>query len=284
MARTKQVPKAHAPTKSGKTTAKRVPRADLLKRGTTGTTVLKGAAVKSRGNAPPVVDGTEKPRKPHRFRSGTVAVRQIATQQKSCELLIPRTRMNNLIREIAQGYKNDLRFQPTALFALHEAAESMLVRYMRGMAIIKAARARKRLDGKHAGRWFGPVQIDKHDSLLYRTLMAQGPADACFASNSHSLEEEIGFVSHKGRTGGSQERAPAHEKIRVPKGERAKAKGQEAIVVSPESTGATDAQPQLNTGDATGKRTGVPSGVDQTAPAGAHKGHGPKSTVVLMDD
>jgi hypothetical protein len=197
--------------------------------------------------------------------------------------------MNNLIREIAQGYKNDLRFQPTALFALHEAAESMLVRYMRGMAIIKAARARKRLEGKHAGRWFGPVQIDKHDSLLYRTLMAQGPADACFASNSHSLEEEIGFVSHKGRAGGEpakeKAKATASEKVRVPKSERVKAKGQEAdTAASLETAGVTATRPQSGADDATGNRAIAQPDADSAVPASAPKGHGPKSTVVLMDD
>lgn len=72
----------------------------------------------------------EKPdRKPHRFRPGTVALREIRRYQKSTELLIRKLPFQRLVREIAQGFARDeegIRFQTAALAALQEAAESYL--------------------------------------------------------------------------------------------------------------------------------------------------------------
>ena len=67
------------------------------------------------------------PAKPHRFRPGTVALREIRRYQKSTELLIRKLPFQRLVREIAQDFKTDLRFQGAALMALHEAAEAYLV-------------------------------------------------------------------------------------------------------------------------------------------------------------
>jgi histone H3 len=66
-------------------------------------------------------------KKPHRYRPGTVALRQIRKYQKSTELLIRKRSFQYLVREIAQDYKVDLRFQSSALLALQEASEAYLV-------------------------------------------------------------------------------------------------------------------------------------------------------------
>lgn len=50
-------------------------------------------------------------KKPHRFRPGTVALREIRKYQKSTELLIRKLPFQRLVREIASDYKSDLRFQ-----------------------------------------------------------------------------------------------------------------------------------------------------------------------------
>ena len=47
--------------------------------------------------------------------------------QKSTELLIRKAPFQRLVREIAQDFKNDLRFQSTAVLALQEASEAYLV-------------------------------------------------------------------------------------------------------------------------------------------------------------
>lgn len=66
-------------------------------------------------------------KKPHRFKPGTVALRDIRKYQKSTELLIRKLPFQRLIREIAQDFKTDLRFQGAAIAALQESAEAYLV-------------------------------------------------------------------------------------------------------------------------------------------------------------
>lgn len=66
-------------------------------------------------------------KKPHRYRPGTVALREIRRYQKSTELLIRKLPFQRLVREIAQETKADLRFQSTAIAALQEASEAYLV-------------------------------------------------------------------------------------------------------------------------------------------------------------
>lgn len=65
-------------------------------------------------------------KKPHKYRPGTVALREIRRYQKTTDLLIRKLPFQRLVREIAQDYKTDLRFQSDALFALQEAAEAYL--------------------------------------------------------------------------------------------------------------------------------------------------------------
>ncbi len=66
-------------------------------------------------------------KKPHRYRPGTVALREIRRFQKSTELLIGKLPFQRLVREIAQDFKTDLRFQTAAIGALQEASEAYLV-------------------------------------------------------------------------------------------------------------------------------------------------------------
>ncbi len=54
-------------------------------------------------------------KKPHRYRPGTVALREIRKYQKSTELLIRKLPFQRLVREIAQDFKTDLRCAPVAL-------------------------------------------------------------------------------------------------------------------------------------------------------------------------
>ncbi|KAI0261735.1 histone-fold-containing protein, partial [Gloeopeniophorella convolvens] len=74
-----------------------------------------------------VVAATGGVKKPHRFRPGTVALREIRRYQKSTDLLIRKLPFQRLVREIAQDFKTDLRFQSSAVLAMQEAAEAFLV-------------------------------------------------------------------------------------------------------------------------------------------------------------
>ena len=66
-------------------------------------------------------------KKPHRYRPGTVALREIRKYQRTTELLIRKLPFQRLVREVTCGYHMDLRFQSAALMALQEAAEAYLV-------------------------------------------------------------------------------------------------------------------------------------------------------------
>ncbi len=67
-------------------------------------------------------------RKPHRWRPGTVALREIRKFQKNTDLLIRKAPFQNLVREIALKFgKSDLQMQSTAVLALQEAAEYFMV-------------------------------------------------------------------------------------------------------------------------------------------------------------
>uniref|UniRef100_A0A8C0U5L1 Histone H3 n=1 Tax=Cyanistes caeruleus TaxID=156563 RepID=A0A8C0U5L1_CYACU len=67
------------------------------------------------GKAPRKQLATKAARKsPHRYRPGTVALREIRRYQKSTELLIRKLPFQRLVREIAQDFKTDLRFQSSA--------------------------------------------------------------------------------------------------------------------------------------------------------------------------
>lgn len=63
----------------------------------------------------------------YRYRPGNVALREIRKYQRSTDLLLRKLPFARLVREIAQDFKHDLRFQGTALLALQEAAEAYLV-------------------------------------------------------------------------------------------------------------------------------------------------------------
>jgi histone H3 len=65
--------------------------------------------------------------KPHRYRPGTVALREIRKYQKSTELLMRKLPFQRVVREVAQNFASDLRFQSSAILALQEAAEAYLV-------------------------------------------------------------------------------------------------------------------------------------------------------------
>ena len=65
-------------------------------------------------------------RKP-RYRPGTLALQEIRHYQKKTNLLIKRVPFARLVREIAQGFRQDLQFQNSAISALQEAAEAYIV-------------------------------------------------------------------------------------------------------------------------------------------------------------
>jgi len=94
------------------------------RKSTGGKAPRKQLATKAARKSAPASGGVKKP---HRYRPGTVALREIRKFQKSTELLIRKLPFQRLVREIAQDFKSDLRFQSSAVMALQEASEAYLV-------------------------------------------------------------------------------------------------------------------------------------------------------------
>ncbi|VEN40438.1 unnamed protein product [Callosobruchus maculatus] len=84
------------------------------RKSTGGKAPSKQLATKAARKSAPATGGVKKP---HRYRPGTVALREIRRK-------LP---FQRLVREIAQDFKTDLRFQSSAVMALQEASEAYLV-------------------------------------------------------------------------------------------------------------------------------------------------------------
>ncbi|XP_056017360.1 uncharacterized protein LOC130053805 [Ostrea edulis] len=116
-------PKKPAAKKS-KTPKKMARTKQTARKSTGGKAPRKQLATKAARKSAPATGGVKKP---HRYRPGTVALREIRRYQKSTELLIRKLPFQRLVREIAQDFKTDLRFQSSAVMALQEASEAYLV-------------------------------------------------------------------------------------------------------------------------------------------------------------
>ena len=94
------------------------------RRSTGGKAPRKQLATMAARKSAPTFGGVKKP---HRYRPGTVALREICRYQKSTDPLIRKLPFQRLVHEIAGECKGDLRFQASAILAQQEAAESYLV-------------------------------------------------------------------------------------------------------------------------------------------------------------
>lgn len=94
------------------------------RRSTGGKAPRQQLATKAARKSVPTSGGVKKP---HRYRPGTVALREIRRYQKSTDLLIRKAPFQRLVKQIAQEIKESVRFQSTAVLALQEASEYYLV-------------------------------------------------------------------------------------------------------------------------------------------------------------
>ncbi|XP_065575987.1 uncharacterized protein LOC136037278 [Artemia franciscana] len=130
------------------------------RKSTGGKAPRKQLATKAARKSAPATGGVKKP---HRYRPGTVTLREIRRYQKSTELLIRKLPFQRLVREIAQDFKTDLRFQSSAVMALQEAREADLVGLFddTNFAIIVLRRRR----GK-GGKGLGKGGAKRHRKVL----------------------------------------------------------------------------------------------------------------------
>ena len=92
----------------------------------------KAKASKAIKKTGPVAGGVKnsadkKEKKSHRFKPGTVALREIKRYQKSNDLLLPRASFMRLVKVITEETDHQLRFQSQAIQALQEASEAYIV-------------------------------------------------------------------------------------------------------------------------------------------------------------
>ena len=116
----------------------------------------KAAAYRARGSKSPITQHADKIKEKAKRRRkwGTVALREIRKYQKSTDSLIKKLPFQRLVREIAQDYHEDVRFQASAMAALQEAAESYLTEVL----------DQSYLNSIHAGR----ITLMAKDMKLHR--------------------------------------------------------------------------------------------------------------------
>jgi len=94
------------------------------RKSTGGKAPRKQLATKAAQKSAPLTRGVKKP---HHFRPGNVALREICKYQNITELLIRKLLFQRLVQEIAQDFKTDLRFQSSVVSTLQGTAEAYLV-------------------------------------------------------------------------------------------------------------------------------------------------------------
>jgi histone H3 len=86
-------------------------------------------------SAPKKIDAsTAGEKRPHRWKPGTVALREIRRYQRSVDTVIPKSTLERVIRELAAEAtlaEKGIRFRVEAIDAIHESAETYLVDVLR---------------------------------------------------------------------------------------------------------------------------------------------------------
>ncbi|SMR58289.1 unnamed protein product [Zymoseptoria tritici ST99CH_1E4] len=120
-----------------------------------------GRATKNKGFQGKQAAGAAKNRYLH--KAGTVALRNIRYYQKTTELLIPPLCFHRLVREISNDMFKDKdgRWQATALHALQEATEAVMISHFENSNLLAI----------HAKR----VTIQEKDMVLARKMAPVGP-------------------------------------------------------------------------------------------------------------
>ena len=94
------------------------------RKSTGGKAPRKTLCTKAARKSAPTAGGVKKV---HRYRPGTVALREIRKYRKTTELLIPKLGFQRFVRIVSAEFSSTLRFQSSALLALQEATEAYMV-------------------------------------------------------------------------------------------------------------------------------------------------------------
>ncbi|KAK9143954.1 hypothetical protein Syun_013354 [Stephania yunnanensis] len=114
--------------------------------------------------ASPSTSRPQKARKPHRFRPGTVALREIRHFQRTFKLLIPAAPFIRVVKEITGSFSLSVsRWTAEALVAIQEAAEDYLVQIFEDAMLCAIHAKRVTLSKRLLSRL--PVILLLHSSL-----------------------------------------------------------------------------------------------------------------------
>ena len=94
------------------------------RKSTGGKAPRKQLATKAARKSAPATGGVKKP---HRYRPGTVALREIRRYQKTTELLLRKKPFFMLVKEVMQDFNGDMRYQASSILAMQEATEAHFV-------------------------------------------------------------------------------------------------------------------------------------------------------------
>jgi histone H3/H4 len=73
----------------------------------------------------------EEPSRPHRFRPGTVALRNIKKQQAKVDLVVPGARMFRLVKRILAEHYPEMKIYKGAFYTVHSISEDYIVKLLR---------------------------------------------------------------------------------------------------------------------------------------------------------
>lgn len=120
--------------------------------------IPKGYVPQKKPKAKEVLKST-RARPVHRFKPGTVALREIRKYQRSTETIIPKAPFARMVREIIAYYGTDMRVTSGAFEALQQASEAYLAGLFEDV----------NLCALHAGR----VTIQPKDMSLARRIRGE---------------------------------------------------------------------------------------------------------------
>ncbi|GAA57661.1 histone H3.2 [Clonorchis sinensis] len=142
-------------------------RTERTARKSTGQKALrKQLATKAVRKSAPATGGAKAP---HRYRPGTVALHEIRHHQKSTVLLIRKLSFQRPVREIAQEYKTDLRFQSSAVSAKRVTIllkDIQLARNIKQAVSSEFTRLRSTTTTHHLWEMFGKLFMNKDVEFL----------------------------------------------------------------------------------------------------------------------
>ena len=166
----KNLPKGKQPRKQIATTPlkKLSPKSVMNLRNQTRKAIKAG----TKGKQPTVATGGLK--KPMRYKPGTVVLGEIRRYQKTTELLIRKLPFSRLVREVAQDFKTDLRFQRNAIGALQEASENFLIALLEDTNLCAI----------HARRV--TIYPNAQSLLVYLQIRSESREDFTYSRRSHA--------------------------------------------------------------------------------------------------